>query len=96
MDQVIAGLNELVRSARATSAVQRGLLAGVVRAQAVVVADRLHLRFRMPPLQTGVLPSQFHWVLAGAVDGIDPGSVTSAAFPGPSAAGALAVSGSLV
>ena len=76
--------------------VQRGLLSGIVRVEAVVLnagdQQRLHLRFRVPPLRSGILPSHFHWYLCGAIDGIDGTSVAQTDFPAEDVPGSVAVS----
>ncbi|WP_345433922.1 hypothetical protein, partial [Modestobacter marinus] len=70
-------------------------LAGVVLAECQVIAgtpDLLHLRFLVPPLQAGVLPSGFHWTLTGGLAGVDISTIQETPFPGEPRKGTLSIS----
>jgi hypothetical protein len=60
----------------------------------VLVAERgnlreLYLRFLVPPIEKGVLPSSFQWILTGALAAIDDATIGSGGFPGPVLPGSL-------
>jgi hypothetical protein len=75
--------------------IRRASLAGVVRAEALVepgAPRRLHLRFRVPPIQSGVLPSGFHWVLPATLTDVDANTLTQQPFPGAPLINTLTIS----
>jgi excisionase family DNA binding protein len=101
LEQTITALNAAVGHARkATGATLRVSLADVVRAEVLIVdrggSQTLHLRFFVPPLEQGVLPSHFEWILAGAVDDADDASIAPGPFPGPPLPGSLSIQVGLI
>lgn len=101
LEQIETGLAVLVRQARQSPG-QRVFaeLAATVHVEAVVEAaaagpDRLHLRFRVPPLKSGVLPSGFNWYLPATLEDVAAATLTLSPFPGEPAPGSLTMSADL-
>ena len=85
---VIQALDALVaRALNPAGEVVRGRLADVVNAEAIVSVTRkparLQLRFHVPPMRAGALPSHFEWFLAATVPGVDENTVAAGGFPIP-------------
>lgn len=96
LQRAIEALQALVEDARAHAGViRRGFLAGVVRAEALVVitgtSQRLHLRFHVPPVRVGVLPSGFDWVLPASLKVVDGATLTQTPFPSGLLPGTVAI-----
>ena len=97
LDRVIDGLLALVERARTSpEEVARGTLAHAVRAEAAISSSpdgpRLSLRFRMPPIEAGLLPSGFEYEFIVMLPEVLEDSVDYSPFPGVAVHGAITVS----
>jgi hypothetical protein len=96
LQRAVEALQRLVADACEHPGVtRRASLAGVVRAEALVepgTPRRLHLRFRVPPIQSGVLPSGFQWVLPATLVEVDVNTLTPQPFPGAPLTSTLTIS----
>ena len=97
LDRLVEALARLVQDAEQDlDQVHRGLLEAVVRTEAVVVPEgsrrRLHLRFRMPPLREGALPTHFEYTLIAMLPDVAAETIERAEFPGSEVRGAVLIS----